>query len=212
MKHVSWKKLCALAVMAVMALSQTLSSASACTTLYVGANLTVDGTPFVCRTEDYGSDMNKMWFIAEAGTFKAGETYLGCPGYGEFEWVWSHDSYRFTYFTNDVFHGTCPECGEENPTHWSYTEFGTNDKGVSVSATETISGNSAVKAIDPSIRQKVDGKVGIEETDIPTILATGIDGIALSGSVLRADNPAEKMNQIINIIDNEKTSNRRTGV
>lgn len=53
---------------------------------------------------------------------------------------------------------------------------------------------------------------GITESDIPAILATGIDGIALSGSVLRADNPAEKMNQIINIIDNEKTSNRRTGV
>ncbi len=182
MKSNAWKKCFAAVLTAVLALSLILPS-SACTTLYVGANLAEDGTPFVCRTEDYGSDMNKMWFIAEAGTFKAGETYLGCPEYGEFEWVFTHDSYRFTYFTNDVFNGACPECGQENPTHWSYTEFGTNECGVSVSATETISGNAAVKAVDPNVREKVDGKVGIEETDIPTIIlaeaASAREGIEL---------------------------------
>ena len=46
---------------------------------------------------------------------------LGCPGYGEFEWKFTHDSYRFTYFTNDQYQGTCPECGQENATHPSYT-------------------------------------------------------------------------------------------
>ena len=44
---------------------------------------------------------------------------------------------------------------------------------------------------------------GITETDIPVILATGIDGIALSGSVLRADNPVEEMKHIIKIINHE---------
>ena len=182
MKSNAWKKICAAVLMAALTLGLILP-ASACTTLYVGAHLNEDGTPFVARTEDYGSDMNKMWFIAEAGAFKAGETYLGCPAYGEFEWVFTHDSYRFTYFTNDVFNGACPECGVENPAHWSYTEFGTNEKGVSVSATETISGNAAVKAVDPNIREKKDGKVGIEETDLPTIIlaeaATAREGIEL---------------------------------
>ena len=44
---------------------------------------------------------------------------------------------------------------------------------------------------------------GITEDDIPAILATGITGIALSGTVLRADNPVEKMKNIINVINHE---------
>ena len=44
---------------------------------------------------------------------------------------------------------------------------------------------------------------GITEDDIPAILATGITGIALSGTVLRADNPAQEMKNIINIINHE---------
>lgn len=40
---------------------------------------------------------------------------------------------------------------------------------------------------------------GIEESDIPDILATGVSGIALSGVVLRAADPVLKMKQIINI-------------
>ena len=117
------------------------------------------------------------------GKWAKGDTFLGCPGYGEFEWKFTHDSYRFTYFTNDQYQGTCPECGQENATHPSYTEFGTNEKGVSVSATETIYGNDAIggntkqniTGVDPFVKVKVDGKVGIEETDIPTIILSEAD-------------------------------------
>lgn len=183
----AWKKLLA-TVTAVTALTLAATvGASACTTIYVGGNLTEEGTPFVARTEDYGSDMNKLWFISEAGHFKKGDKFLGCPEYGEFEWTFTHDSYRFTYFTNDIYNGKCPECGQENPTHWSYTEFGTNEKGLSVSATETISGNAEVKKIDPNVQEKVDGVVGIEETDIPTILlaeaASAREGIELLAKI-----------------------------
>lgn len=187
MKRKPMKKLFAALAMTVTLLVAATISASACTTIYVGGNLVEEGTPFVARTEDYGSDMNKMWFISEAGAFKEGDKWLGCPEYGEFEWTFTHDSYRFTYFTNDIFNGTCPECGQEDPTHWSYTEFGTNDHGVSVSATETISGNSAVKQVDPNVRTKVDGIVGIEETDIPTIIlaeaASAREGIELLAEI-----------------------------
>ena len=89
----------------------------------------------------------------------------------------SHPSYRFTYLKNDnVYDGVCPECGEENAQHASYTEFGTNEKGVSVSATETISGTDAVLAVDPyrdagcRFPQENGKPAGIEEGDIPTVL------------------------------------------
>ena len=174
MKDVSKKLLTAFATSAVM-IAAGATGVLACTTIYVGGNRVEEGTPFVARTEDYGSNMNKMWFISEAGAWKEGEQFLGCPAYGEFEWYFTYDTYRFTHFTNDtLYNGVCPECGEGSPespvTHPSYTEFGTNEKGVSVSATETIYGNKEVTAVDPLRQEKTDGKVGIEETDIPTII------------------------------------------
>jgi thiamine-phosphate pyrophosphorylase len=39
---------------------------------------------------------------------------------------------------------------------------------------------------------------GITEEDIHPILKTGINGIALSGTIMNADNPVDKMKQIIN--------------
>lgn len=41
---------------------------------------------------------------------------------------------------------------------------------------------------------------GITYEDIPTVMKTGVTGIALSGSVLRADNPVEEMKRIINML------------
>ena len=46
---------------------------------------------------------------------------------------------------------------------------------------------------------------GITFEDIPSIMATGVTGIALSGTILRADNPIEETRRIINI---EKINNK----
>ena len=59
--------------------------------------------------------------------------------------------------------------------HYSYTEFGTNEKGVSVSATETLYGNEKVTEVDPYrdaewAEANKSERIGIEETDIPTII------------------------------------------
>lgn len=183
MKKFSLKKLVTAVAVTTSLVAAATISASACTTIYVGADQTQEKTPFVARTEDYGWNYNKQWFVMPQGKWAKGDTFLGCPGYGEFEWKFTHDSYRFTYFTNDQYQGTCPECGQENATHPSYTEFGTNEKGVSVSATETIYGNDAIggntkqniTGVDPFVKTKVDGKVGIEETDIPTIILSEAD-------------------------------------
>lgn len=44
---------------------------------------------------------------------------------------------------------------------------------------------------------------GITQADIPAILATGITGIALSGTVLRAANPIDEMKHLISIVNHE---------
>lgn len=193
MKSKTIKRLLCTCLVLAAALAVMTVSASACTTIYVGGNLVEEGTPFVARTEDYGSDYNKLWFIYEAGNWKQGDHFTGCPAYGPFEWDFTHDSYRFTYFTNDIYYdGICPECGEKAD-HPSYTEFGTNEKGVSVSATETLSGNAEVKKVDPfhsaswAKSQEEGALIGIEETDIPTIIlaeaATAREGVELLLSI-----------------------------
>lgn len=42
---------------------------------------------------------------------------------------------------------------------------------------------------------------GITAEDIPAIMETGVTGIALSGTVLRADNPVEEMAKLLSIIE-----------
>ena len=43
---------------------------------------------------------------------------------------------------------------------------------------------------------------GIEPDDIPTIMQAGVSGIALSGTILRSDNPAETTHKIITTLNN----------
>ncbi len=53
---------------------------------------------------------------------------------------------------------------------------------------------------------------GIGRNDIPEIMSTGVAGIAMSGSILRAENPQAETQLIINLINkyrNEQVSNRR---
>ena len=173
------------ALTAALALSMT-AGAFACTTLYVGGDLTEDGNPIVARSEDYTNSRGKMFYISPAGEYRQGELYVGCAEYGAFEWTWTHDSYRFIAFKADNEfdpEGRCPECGL--PGHPSYTESGTNEKGVTVSATESLRGNGKVNAedVDPLRQTKVDGVVGIEESDIPTVIlseaATAREGLEL---------------------------------
>ena len=202
------KRLLIAACMLALIVALFAVSAYACTTIYVGGNLAEDGVPIVARSEDYTNSASKLMYISPSGQYKAGEKFVGCEEYGGFEWTWTHDSYRFDAYTADVFYevykedaeepitrnqytvgedgrivfdGVCPECGK--PGHPSYTEHGTNEKGLTVSSTETISPTRQIRNVDPFKTQKVDGKVGIEETDIPTVIlsecATAREGITL---------------------------------
>lgn len=186
MKNTSMKKLLATLVMTTVMVTVTTANAFACTTLYVGGDLTEAGVPIVARSEDYVNSQNKLFYVSPAGRYKAGETYLGCAAYGGFTRTVMRDSYRFTAFKADNLDGTCQECGlgtAQNPvTHASYEESGTNEMGVTVSATETISGNTAIcgsnkspgfPGVDPyhnEAYKALHGIIGIEETDIPTVI------------------------------------------
>ena len=58
------------------------------------------------------------------------------------------------------------------------------------------------KMIDHNINIPVVAIGGITEEDIPSIMQTGVTGIALSGEVLNAEKPIEKMKKLLSIINN----------
>ena len=149
--------------------------ASACTAIYVGSALTADGSTMFARSEDISNSYNKVYYVAPAGLHKAGDVYQGCYG---FTYTFTKDSYSYTAFSDDNLSGYCPDCGGEHA-HTPYEAGGTNEMGLTVSATETLSGGSkAVKAVDPFNKQ-----TGIEEAEIPTVLlsecATAQEAVAL---------------------------------
>ena len=146
--------------------------------LYVGSDLTEDGTTMFGRIEDLGTnDYNKLFNISPAGKHTAGEVYEGCYG---FTYTFTHDSYRYTARRDDNGLGVCPDCDSTHE-HTPYEEAGTNEKGVMVSATESLYGTDAVLSVDPYVDN------GIEEAEITTVLlseaSTAREGVALLTSI-----------------------------
>ncbi len=155
------KFLIALALVLVLCMS---SSALACTAIYVGSGLTEDGSTMFARSEDISNSYNKVFYVAPAGTHKAGEVYNGCYG---FTYTFTHDSYSYTAFSDDngaAVENECPDCGGTHA-HTPYEAGGTNEKGLTVSATETLSSGKEVAEADPK-----NYETGIEEAEIPTVL------------------------------------------
>lgn len=155
------KFLIALALVLVLCMS---SSALACTAIYVGSGLTADGATMFARSEDISNSYNKVFYVAPAGTHKAGDVYNGCYG---FTYTFTRDSYSYTAFSDDngaAVENECPDCGGTHA-HTPYQAGGTNEMGLTVSATETLSSGKEVAEADPK-----NYETGIEEAEIPTVL------------------------------------------
>lgn len=161
MAHLNAKKLFPLFL--ALALCLTSVNALACTAVYVGSDLTADGTTMFARSEDISNSYNKLFYAIPAGVHTAGEVYNGCYG---FTYTFTKDSYAYTAFRDDngaAKDGVCPDCGQTHA-HTPYEAGGTNSMGVSVSATETIGCSDAMYEVDPYTDE------GIEEAEITTVL------------------------------------------
>lgn len=155
------KKLFSMTLALILCLSSV--SAMACTAIYVGSDLTADGKTIFARSEDISNSYNKLFYVSPAGKHTAGEEYAGCYG---FTYTFTKDSYSYTAFSDDngdAVDGVCPDCGGDHP-HTPYEAGGTNEMGVTVSATETIGCSDAIYDADPY------QDAGIEEAEITTVL------------------------------------------
>lgn len=178
MKFLKMKSFICLMVALMLCFSSV--GALACTAIYVGSELTADGATMFARSEDISNSYNKLFYVSPAGNHTAGEVYSGCYG---FTYTFTHDSYSYTAFSDDngyAVDGVCPDCGGDHK-HSPYEAGGTNEMGVSVSATETIGCSDAVYEADPY------EDAGIEEAEITTVIlseaATAKEGVDLLLSI-----------------------------
>ena len=150
-------------VAVLLALVILPAGAFACTAIYAGSGLTAEGSTIFARLEEYSSDGGwpKLFEVIPEGAHGTGEEYTGCYG---FVWTFTHDSYGYPAFRDNNSQGVCPDCGGTHA-HTPYQSCGTNSKGLSVSATETLRGKPEITAVDPFSTAS-----GIEEAEIPTIL------------------------------------------
>lgn len=175
---------CALIAALIFALP---ADALACTQIYVGSSLTETGDTYVGRSEDYATRYAKFFGVQES---LENPTYTSDES--SFSWTYEGTSYRYTYVRD-----AADAWGEDMP----YSEAGTNEKGVSVSATETTNMNSAIRAVDPL------SSTGIGEFNIADVVlgtsATAREGVKRLGSLIDVYGSSE-YNQII-IADSNET-------
>lgn len=119
----------------------------ACTSYYAGKDVTTDGSILFGRTEDISAAHNKIFVVHEAEDHKEGDMYEDVTG---FTMPYPEHTYRYTACEDDPGYGGDP-----------FGEVGTNELGVSMSATESASPSGALESQDPFIL-----KTGITEASM----------------------------------------------
>lgn len=168
--------------------------ALACTQIWVGPKLTDTGDVYVGRSEDYAPRHPKAFGVQEPRenpTFSSDES--------NFKWTYTGKTYRYTY-VRDL------PSGWDNRTD-AYPEAGTNEHGVSCSATLTTDQNEKIDAADPTGNANSNDPSGIGEYTIPDIVLgcskTAREGVKLLGSIIEKHGAYDN-NQVI-IADAKET-------
>lgn len=166
------KKIVAAFLCSALVLTSAMPAA-ACTGVYVGGDVSANGSTYMGRSEDIGGEHTKIFGVSEARDYPADYVYEDAYG---FKMPYGGHVYRYTY-TQDS-----PAFGEAMDDFEPYAEAGQNEKGVSVSATVSIDYGEKVAAVDPLV------DTGICEISLGTILlgksGTAREGVELLASIV----------------------------
>lgn len=174
-------------------------SALACTQIYMGKALTTTGDTYVGRSEDYSSRYVKAFGIQQREENPKFTSYEnGAVDGSGFQWTYQGTSYRYTYVRD-----LPSEWGAENSASASkvYSEAGINERGVSVSATDSTSMNTGISALDPVVDTGI-GEYNLADV-ILSIADSARDGVKKLGAIIDQYGSCE-CNQII-IADSSET-------
>ena len=123
--------------------------AKACTSYYVGKDCTKDGTTMYGRTEDYSPKKDKVYKVIQPKKVGKNATFKDETGATTFQApIKVETTYRYTICRDS-----------EGAEDGYFGEFGTNTKGVSMSATTSASVAEAVEKFDPYV-DAYESKVG----------------------------------------------------
>ena len=125
------KRLSALLLSAVVA-AGSVTSAGACTGMYIGSEESANGSTFVGRSEDIGKLYDKVFEVIPAADHADGDMYEGGDG---FSMPYPSHTYRFTVMRDSVDAGDTMTDKDGNITAIAFGEAGMNEKGVAASAT-----------------------------------------------------------------------------
>ena len=123
--------------------------AKACTSYYVGKDCTKDGTTMYGRTEDYSPKKDKVYKVIQPKKVGKNATFKDETGATTFQApIKVETTYRYTICRDS-----------EGAEDGYFGEFGTNTKGVSMSATTSASVAKTVGKFDPYV-DAYESKVG----------------------------------------------------
>ncbi len=157
------KKVLSLSLVLLMVLS-SVSSAFACTGIYVGSEMSENGSTYMGRSEDIGNLYCKQFGAAPAKDWPEGAIYQ--DDYG-FQMPYPSHTYAYTYVKDSPLKGETMTDENGNYIGEAYGEAGQNEKGVSISATVSTSNNQAAETADPLV------DTGICEISLLSVLLGG---------------------------------------
>ncbi len=157
------EKVLSLSLAAALALS-CVPSAFACTGIYVGQNMSENGSTYVGRSEDIGNLYDKMFGTVPAKDWQEGAIYKDAYG---FQMPYPSHTYAYTYVKDSPLNGETMTDESGNYIGEAYGAAGQNEKGVSISATVSTSYNADAEAADPLV------DTGICEISLPSVLLGG---------------------------------------
>ena len=134
------KRLSALLLSAVVA-AGSVTSAGACTGMYIGSEESANGSTFVGRSEDIGKLYDKVFEVIPAADHADGDIYVGGDG---FSMPYPSHTYRFTVMRDSVDAGDTMTDKDGNITAIAFGEAGMNEKGVAASATVSTANDSSL--------------------------------------------------------------------
>ncbi len=148
--------------------------AAACTGIYIGDEVSENGSTYMGRCEDMGYDYVKIFGVSEAKDYPADYVYKDAYG---FSMPYGGHVYRYTYIKDSAKQGETLDDFE------AYAEAGQNEKGVSVSATVSTYGGEAAEKADP-----LNKTTGLCEVSITTLLlgkaATAKEAVDLLANIV----------------------------
>ncbi|MEF9961496.1 MAG: C69 family dipeptidase [Erysipelotrichaceae bacterium] len=149
------KKLTAVLFTSILSFA-SISTASACTMVYVGKDASEDGSSYVARSEDLNEGKNKIFAVHQGETHAAGEMYQGIT---KFTMPYPEKTFRYTMVRDD------------DPTE-CFAEAGFNENGVAVTATVSTKAKASIVGDKKTNVIGIDPfeKAGITEDDMGSIL------------------------------------------